>query len=144
MQTYVGTKIIAAREMTRAQFCDYIGRSIDPNTDGADEGYLVEYMDGGTPNHQAHKGFISWSPKDVFEGAYLSVGDVGGLEDWQVRVIAEKVQLDDKLELLNAFTQSSKFALLPTSAKGLLFLQRDAMAGYSQALGYRIAAFGDE
>jgi len=32
---------------------------------------LVEYMDGGgTQNHPNHVGYISWSPKEVFERAY--------------------------------------------------------------------------
>jgi len=34
------------------------------------EGYLVEYQDGGKPNHPDFAGYISWSPKDVFEKAY--------------------------------------------------------------------------
>ena len=38
--------------------------------DGADEGYLVEYLDGGKPNVPSHKGYVSWSPKEVFDKAY--------------------------------------------------------------------------
>lgn len=34
------------------------------------EGYLVEYQDGGKPNHPDFAGYISWSPKNVFEKAY--------------------------------------------------------------------------
>ena len=31
---------------------------------------MVEYLDGGQANHPDHNGYISWSPKDVFERAY--------------------------------------------------------------------------
>jgi len=37
---------------------------------GEDTGYLVEYYGAKTPNHANHEGHISWSPSDVFEGAY--------------------------------------------------------------------------
>jgi hypothetical protein len=40
------------------------------NENGADEGYLVEYEDGGVPNDTRHEGYISWSPKAQFENAY--------------------------------------------------------------------------
>ena len=32
--------------------------------------FLVEYLDGGQSNHPSHIGYISWSPKGVFEGHY--------------------------------------------------------------------------
>jgi hypothetical protein len=31
---------------------------------------LVEYIDGGAANHPQHKGYISWSPLDVFHRSY--------------------------------------------------------------------------
>jgi hypothetical protein len=37
------------------------------------EGFLVEYLDGGEANHKDYDGYISWSPKDVFERAYRPV-----------------------------------------------------------------------
>lgn len=41
--------------------------------DGDDEGYLVEYVDGGKSNHPDFKGYISWSPREVFARAYRPV-----------------------------------------------------------------------
>ena len=70
MQTYIGTKIIKASPMTRQQYNDYRGWQLPENENGDDEGYLVEYTDGGKPNHEKHEGYISWSPKEVFENAY--------------------------------------------------------------------------
>ena len=49
MKLYIGTKIIAA----------------EPQEKDGKEGYKVEYEDG----------YISWSPKDVFETAYEAIAD---------------------------------------------------------------------
>ena len=32
---------------------------------------MVEYANGGQANHPEYKGYISWSPKAVFEKAYM-------------------------------------------------------------------------
>lgn len=70
MNTYIGTKLIRATAMTRAAYNEYRSWELPANEDGADEGYLVEYLDGGRANDSRHAGYISWSPKDVFERAY--------------------------------------------------------------------------
>lgn len=69
-QIYIGTKIIGAKPMSREAYNAYRGWKLPDNENGADEGYLVEYHDGGTPNHPLHAGYISWSPKEQFEKAY--------------------------------------------------------------------------
>ena len=73
-KTYIGTKVIHALPMTRQAYNDYRGWQLPDNEDGADDGYLVEYVDGGKANDPRHAGYISWSPKDVFERAYCEVG----------------------------------------------------------------------
>ena len=73
MKTYIGTKIIKARPMTRAEYNVYRGWELPTDENGADEGYLVEYIDGGQANHPLHDGYISWSPADVFARAYRTV-----------------------------------------------------------------------
>lgn len=70
MKQYIGTKIIQASPMDRRAYNEYRGWELPKDENGDDEGYLVEYMDGGKPNHGKHKGYISWSPKEQFEGAY--------------------------------------------------------------------------
>lgn len=70
MQQFYGTKKIAARPMTRAEYNTYRGWELPADEDGADEGYLVEYLDGGKSNHPDHAGYISWSPKAQFDAAY--------------------------------------------------------------------------
>jgi GMP synthase-like glutamine amidotransferase len=73
MKTYIGTKLIKARPMNRREYNTYRGWELPANEDGADEGFLVEYMDGGKANDFRHEGYISWSPADVFHRAYHEV-----------------------------------------------------------------------
>lgn len=70
MTTYIGTKLIQATPMTRQQYNDYRGWQLPADECGDDDGYLVEYVDGGKANDSRHAGYISWSPKEVFERAY--------------------------------------------------------------------------
>jgi len=70
MQSYVGTKTLKAKPMTRGEYNAYRGWKTPHDEDPAEAGYLVEYTDGGKPNHHDHAGYISWSPKDVFEYTY--------------------------------------------------------------------------
>lgn len=76
MQHYIGTKAITARLMSRQSYNDYRGWVLPDNENGADEGYLVEYLDGGQSNHPDHDGYVSWSPKEQFENAYQASGSM--------------------------------------------------------------------
>jgi hypothetical protein len=71
--TYIGTKVIRAIEMNRADYNEYRGWDLPANENPLDEGYLVEYTDGGKPNHPDHEGYISWSPKAQFDNAYRNI-----------------------------------------------------------------------
>jgi hypothetical protein len=73
---YIGTKRINATPMTRSEYNTYRGWDLPENEDGNDEGYLIEYLDGGKPNHPNHAGYISWSPKDVFNLNYQCSGSM--------------------------------------------------------------------
>ena len=70
MTLYIGTKLIRAQAMSRAEYNAYRGWTVPADENGEDAGYLVEYLDGGQSNHPNHVGYISWSPADVFERAY--------------------------------------------------------------------------
>ena len=70
MQLHIGTKQVTATPMTRLAYNEYRGWTLPADENGADDGYLVEYLDGGTPNHPGHAGYISWSPKAQFDAAY--------------------------------------------------------------------------
>ncbi len=80
MQKYIGTKIINAKPMNRLDYNILRGWELPADENGADDGFLVEYIDGGKANHPDFNGYISWSPADVFDRAYhpvsaMSFGD---------------------------------------------------------------------
>ncbi len=56
MQKYIGTKIINAKPINRADYNTFRGWELPANENGADEGYLVEYLDGGKPNVEGYAG----------------------------------------------------------------------------------------
>lgn len=70
MKRYIGTKVINAKPMTRLEYNQFRGWELPADENGADEGYLVEYIDGGAANTAQYAGYVSWSPKAVFERAY--------------------------------------------------------------------------
>jgi hypothetical protein len=70
---FVGTKVVNGTPMSRGDYNAYRGWALPEDEDGEDEGYLVEYLDGGKPNHPKHAGYISWSPKEQFDNAHRSV-----------------------------------------------------------------------
>lgn len=70
MKLYVGLKFIRAMPMNRQAYNDFRGWALPHDENGADEGFLVEYLDGGKPNTREFDGYVSWSPKEVFENAY--------------------------------------------------------------------------
>lgn len=72
---YIGTKVVHALPMTRLAYNQLRGWQLPADENGADEGYLVEYTDRvEDPAHvPGCLGYISWSPKDVFERSYRLV-----------------------------------------------------------------------
>lgn len=142
MNTYIGTKLIQAQPMTRAAYNDYRAWTLPALENGADEGYLVEYLDGGQPNDSRHAGYISWSPKAQFEAAYLSIGNASDLQPHQQRVVGELVQLNDKIEKLGAFMTGDKFnAACDGDEQIRLNEQYAAMLLYASILSRRVNAF---
>jgi hypothetical protein len=73
---HIGTKAVLALAMTRQEYNDYRDWKLpdDEQHLANEQGFLVEYMDGGRANHKDHVGYISWSPKDVFEQSYKPNG----------------------------------------------------------------------
>lgn len=65
MKKYIGCKLIEAKPMTRGDYNKYRGWIIPENENPDDNGYLVKYPDG----------YVSWSPKQIFDSAYLKVDD---------------------------------------------------------------------
>lgn len=146
MKTYIGTKIINAQPMTRGEYNALQGWTLPADQVPTDPGYLVEYTDGGKPNHKDFAGYISWSPADVFERAYRPLPDLtpeqmASLQPHQQRVVIEKAELDEKLAKLLAFHGTATFNALPPDEQDRLIRQSVWMGEYSAVLGERIAAF---
>ena len=76
MQKYIGTKTVLATSMTRCEYNKYRGWDVPANENPEDEGFLVEYLDGGQQNHPDHAGYISWSPAGVFARAYQAQPEI--------------------------------------------------------------------
>lgn len=133
---YTATKTLKAWPLLRGQYNAYRGWKTPDGEDHTEPGYLVEYTDGGKPNHELHTGYISWSPADVFDRSYKPV-----LAPHQQRVVDEKAELDAKAIKLHDFFHSATFAGLPEAERGRMERQHAAMAEYSHVLGERIEAF---
>ena len=73
MKQYECHKKVNAKPLNRGDYNVLRGWAMPENEDGADEGYLVEYLDGGESNHPDYDNYISWSPKDVFEAGYTEI-----------------------------------------------------------------------
>jgi len=118
-KVYTGVKRILATPMNRKEYTDYRGWELPADENGADEGYLVEYEQSETsPNvyHPNHKGYISWSPKDVFEEAYINTDVIlynqkpfDQYEPHQQRVINELKDLTKKTFDLGNFLKTDFF-----------------------------------
>jgi len=76
MKAYIGTKLINAKPMTLGNYNLFRGWELPEGEKGLDEGYLVEYLDGGKANTSEYEGYVSWSPKNVFEKAYKASGEL--------------------------------------------------------------------
>ena len=79
MKKYVGTKKLKAIPMNKEEYYQYRQWEVPLNENPKEEGYLVEYLDGGKPNDERHLGYISWSPKDVFEKTYKLIEKNNGI-----------------------------------------------------------------
>ena len=102
MQLFIGTKVIkASTEMSRKEYCDYRGWELPKDENGDDRVYLVEYEVDETskPNHPNHEGYISMSPKAVFEKAYIKIKTLNDIQGNVERFPHQKRVLDEAIEL---------------------------------------------
>ncbi len=111
-QHYIGSKIIEAWPAQK---------------EGAD-GYSVKYSDG----------YISWSPKDVFDAAYIPLGHIGHLPPHVQRMVGELEQLNDKISKLGKFQGTDVYASLSADERADLDAQGKCMIGYWNALLSRV------
>ena len=135
LTAFIGTKSVLATTMTRGEYNEYRGWTIPENEDPTEQGYLVEYVDGGKPNDDRHKGYISWSPRDVFEQSYHQA------QTPQDRVRLEQRDLYDKLDKLENFLDKGQPDFIDDEQWALLKEQQLYMDAYNDVLTKRIAKF---
>jgi hypothetical protein len=104
-RTYVRTKVVHAHPLNRRSYNILRGWDLPVDENGDDEGYLVEYADGGQSNVPGFKGYVSWSPKDMFEASYqdLSGSTFKAPTTYLGRMETELNELIEKKQKLRAF-----------------------------------------
>ncbi|MNP89066.1 hypothetical protein D3C85_14620 [compost metagenome] len=135
-RTYIGVKIILGQPMTRGDYNAYRGWKTPERENPEDEGYMVEYPDSAG-NHPDHAGYISWSPKSVFDKSYIPVGDTQGLEPFVVRLLGERAELNDRLNKLHGFLDQESVPVDEINLQ-LLHAQKQAMKQLLDIIDQRI------
>jgi hypothetical protein len=146
---YVSHKQVKRIPMNRLDYNLYRGWELPADEDGNDTGYLVEYLDGGKPNHSDHKGYISWSPKEQFDNGYQKLPTDSTIEKEIVekgltapRVTPERLEEVVTSEQYHVFPNTTFTACLLTLANGYTVIGESACASpenFDAALGRKIA-----
>lgn len=142
VKTYMGTKVVHACPMTRGSYNKFRGWETPQDENPEDEGYLVEYVNGGKPNLRNFKGYVSWSPKDVFDKSYKVVEFVAKPEETFLdRLHKEISELNERWEKLSLFISSPGFKdkIKDAGEQEDLFLQYRYMTDYRDVLLRRLA-----
>ena len=66
-EEHISHKIVKRLPMTRLEYNNFRKWDLPVDENGADPGYLVEYLYGGEPNVSGFEGYVSWSPKKQFD-----------------------------------------------------------------------------
>lgn len=139
-KTYVGTKVLQAVPLNLGNYNQARGWSIPVNEDPAREGYMVLYPDD----------YTSWSPKEVFEEAYIHIpaeeateaaspsGVSEANETWEDRLRKEADENALRLSKLKEFLDGPLYAALPDRDQRLLREQADAMTTLDNILVSRL------
>lgn len=103
MKKYLGAKIVEAEPMGEIEFINKVRNEDVPKNFVGRQGYKVVYEDG----------YVSWSPKDVFEKAYKPIEDPDRPEEVFIALeidirTGEWNELPEE-ELSTAPTEASKF-----------------------------------
>jgi hypothetical protein len=140
MDKYIGVKLVEAAPAFRKDGKVYLLDESAPSIlDPVEDGYKVVYPDG----------YVSWSPKSVFEDAYQKTTDIKfGLDiikgmnspDYKERFKAEYLQLKIRAEGLAAMLEKYKAGTLnfkPSCSYDLLNGQLRVMTQYKMTLEER-------
>ena len=117
----------------RREYNDYRGWELPSDENPNDEGYLVEYLNGGKPNDARHEGYISWSPVDVFNNAYKPA------DTFLDRLKLEQVEVQTRLDgLTKTLDVERKPDFISEDQWILMTRQQFHMRMYAQIIGQRI------
>jgi hypothetical protein len=133
--THLTNKVIHTVAMTRQEYNDYRGWQLPADENGDDNGYLVEYADGGKSNVEGHTGYVSWSPADVLERA-SGVSLRQEPETFLTRLEKERDRTVSDLNKLTAFLDGD-VSKLAEEAVADLHLQKDIMTQLAFILSKR-------
>lgn len=135
MKKYIGTKLVQATPMTRQAYNDYRGWKLPEDEAHLwnEDGFLVEYLDGGRANDDRHQGYISWSPADVFQKSYKIA------ETYIDRMNIEVNEINERKEKLQEFIfKHPMFFEMSDYDQQLMKTQLAAMVTYQSILELRI------
>jgi hypothetical protein len=132
MKKYIGTKEVRAKLVKRGWYVSYQGWKLPEHEDPDEDVYMVEYpVEVDTvPNHPKHKGYLTMSPKTVFE-KYYSMKPAGSLKD-QLRI--ERMNLTIKIDKIGVIL---RLAELPLDDLIDLRDQQECMISYLDVLNKR-------
>lgn len=146
MKNYFGVKAVLVQPMTRLEYNNYRGWELPADENGTDEGFLVEDMNSSLTNHKDHKGYISWSPKQMFNELFSEECDLlpeklENLQPYQQRVLEEYKELCKKERDLEAFTLTDFYKLIDLKEQKRLANQLIVMKAYVSILADRLNNF---
>lgn len=129
--------------MTRGDYNKFRGWNIPENENPNDKGYIVKYSDG----------YISWSPKSVFEEAYDEIGNKPLIDtvvlmksnDYKERFIAEYQQLVIRYKGLKKMLDNldkGELSFVPACPRSTYNMQIKSMADYIAVLEARAVMEG--
>lgn len=136
MEKYLGVKLIEAEPAIKG-WNSFENGEKNFSAEMLEEGYKVVYEDG----------YTSWSPKEVFEKAYMKIQATlpvisKELLPHQERVVIETKELDDKITKLDEFIMNNPiFKNLSEEDQNLMIQQVRSMQYYFGILVERINKF---
>lgn len=137
MKKYEGRKQVLAEPMTLLEYNKYRNWEMPKDEDGTTEGYLIEYFEGGNPNHPDDTNHISWLPKDVFDKSYTLI------DTYAQRLQLEHDDLKQKIPKLRLFMESDVYSSLGVEDQRLLQKQHIHMKEYLNVLHIRLWGIPD-
>jgi len=129
MNKYLGVKLIEAEPMNLGDYNTFKGWRIPADECPLKEGYKVKYSDT----------YISWSPKDVFEAAYMQVV---ANPDLKTNISISQSMVDDFIVDYDVFTKKEKITVVIATLKnGFTIVESSAcvdLANYNEDMGAEI------